>query len=441
MSIAKQLQKISLFKKNTGLQKILSNISWLFADRILRMGCGLIVGVWVARYLGVQQFGILNYAAAFVAIFNPLAVLGLEAVVVRRLVADPTQRQQLLGTSFWMRFGAGCLTWLITIIGIYWLRHDDPTTIAIAIVLGATSIFQSFDIIDLWYQSQVQSKYTVIAKNTTFVAIAILKVYLLTIKAPLIAFAWAGLADICVAALALVMTYQLQGYSIWKWRWCLTTAKSLISESLPLIFSSLAIIIYVKIDQIMLGQMMNDSTVGIYSAATRISEVWYFIPVTIVSSFSPSIYQAKEISRSLYDRKIVKLNQLVVFVSIIIALPMTFMSNTAISILFGSNYIDAGNILAVHIWATVFVSMGVASSPWFIAEGLTHLQMYKSILGAIMNIILNIFLIPAYGGMGAAIATVISYASSDLLSNLIHPRTRSVFMLQLRSLNLFTLIS
>ena len=188
MSIAKRLQELPLFKNSTGLYQIVANISWLFADRILRMGFGLIVGVWVARYLGVQQFGIVNYATAFVAIFNPLATLGLDVVVVRRLVADPEQQQQILGTSFWMRFVAGWLTWAIAIIGIYVLRPDDRTMIVTVTILGAASIFQSIDTIDLWFQSQVQSKYSVLAKNAAFLATASIKVGLIVIQAPLLAF-------------------------------------------------------------------------------------------------------------------------------------------------------------------------------------------------------------------------------------------------------------
>jgi polysaccharide transporter, PST family len=437
MSIAKKVQNL-IFNNSGGFYKILANIGWLFADRVLRMGCGLIIGAWVARYLGVQQYGILNYAMAFVAILNPFAILGLEAVVVRRAISTPIQQRQVLGTAFWMRFVAGCLTCLMTTIGVYYLT-DDRTTIAVVTILGATNIFQAFDVIDLWYQSQVLSKYTVIAKNTVFVAISILRVYLLTIKAPLVAFAWAGLADIAFCGLALVISYQLTGHSLWQWQWCISIAKSLIRESLPLVFSSFAIMIYMRIDQIMLGQMLDNVAVGIYSSATRISEIWYFIPVTIVASVSPSIYQAREVSQSLAELKIMKLNRILVLVAVAIAIPMTFLSKTIIVLMFGDSYTDAGNVLAVHTWAMVFVSMGLASSSWFIAEGLTRLQMYKSVLGALVNIILNLFLIPPYGAMGAAIATVISYAASDLLSNVIHPQTRSIFKLQVKSLNPFNL--
>ncbi len=434
MFISKVIQKVSLLKGRTGLHKILANISWLFADRILRMGFGLVVGIWVARYLGVQQFGLLNYAIAFVAIFNPLANLGLDVVVVRRLVADPTQQQSILGTSFWMRFVAGWLTWLAVIIGIYLLRHDDAMTIVTVMILGAANIFQSFDTIDLWFQSQVRSKYSVLAKNAAFIATTSIRVVMVLSHAPIVAFVVAILLEAVLGAVGLLIVYKQQGYLVKLWQWSRSLAQDLLRESLPLILSGLTIMIYMRIDQIMLGQMIGDKAVGVYSAATRISEVWYFIPMTVSSSVMPSIFNAKEISEELYYQRIGGLNRGLTWLAIAVAIVMTFVSKPLIVMLFGNSYIESGTILAVHIWASVFVFSGVATSGWFIAENLSYLSLYRTLSGAIVNILLNIFLIPIYGGLGAAIATVIAQAVASFISNGVNPKTRKLFKVQIKSL-------
>lgn len=434
MFISKVIQKVSLLKGRTGLHKILANISWLFADRILRMGFGLVVGIWVARYLGVQQFGLLNYAIAFVAIFNPLANLGLDVVVVRRLVADPTQQQSILGTSFWMRFVAGWLTWLAVIIGIYLLRHDDAMTIVTVMILGAANIFQSFDTIDLWFQSQVRSKYSVLAKNAAFIATTSIRVVMVLSHAPLVAFVVAILLEAVLGAVGLLIVYKQQGYLVKLWQWSRSLAQDLLRESLPLILSGLTIMIYMRIDQIMLGQMIGDKAVGVYSAATRISEVWYFIPMTVSSSVMPSIFNAKEISEELYYQRIGGLNRGLTWLAIAVAIVMTFVSKPLIVMLFGNSYIESGTILAVHIWASVFVFSGVATSGWFIAENLSYLSLYRTLSGAIVNILLNFFLIPIYGGLGAAIATVIAQAVASFISNGVNPKTRKLFKVQIKSL-------
>jgi polysaccharide transporter, PST family len=440
MPIPRLFQKILTRFDRGESSKILANISWLFADQILRMGIGLVIGVWIARYLGTEQFGLLNYATAFVALFSPLCNLGLDGLVIKRLVDDTADHGQILGTSFWMRLGAGCLTWAAIIVGILFLRHNDLNAILIVAILGCSSIFQAFNTIDLWFQSQIKSKYSVIAKNLAFIIVSVLKVSAVIVHAPLIVFACLLLLESGLSAIALLVFFNQtnQTHLLNLWSWSRSLAKDLLQESWPLIFSGLGVIVYLRIDQIMLGQMIGNQEVGIYSAATRISEIWYFIPTTIAASVSPAIYKAKKISEFSYYNKTKELNTLLVLGSIIISLPLTFLSGTIIGLLFGDNYAPAAEILSIHIWASVFVATGVATSHWFIAEGLNHLSMYKTLLGAISNVILNLLLIPIYAGKGAAIATVISYALSGFIFHAIHPKTVKIFKVQI---NLFQLFS
>ena len=427
-------KKLSLLKSSDRFRGIIANTGWLFADRILRMGVGLFVGVWVARYLGVEQFGVFNYATAFVALFSTLSTLGLDAIVVRSIVREPEKRLQILGTAFWLKLIGGIAALVLAVSSIIVLRHDDQLTISLVAILASVGIFQAFDTIDLWFQSQVQSKYTVIAKNTAFVIISLVKVALISIHAPLIAFAWTALGEVGLGALGLIISYRVRGYSPWLWPWSSPLAKTLLKESWPLILSGLTIMIYMRIDQIMLGQMIGDKAVGLYSAATRISEVWYFIPMAIASSVSPAIYAAKEVSEALYYQRIEEFLRLLSWLSIVVAVPMSFLSGTIITALFGKSYEASASILAIHIWASLFVFMGVGTSSWFIAEGLTQFALRRTIMGAITNVFLNIFLIPTYGGVGAAIATVISQAVASFLSNATHPKTRKIFKLQVKSL-------
>ncbi|MFM6369963.1 MAG: flippase, partial [Dolichospermum sp.] len=406
----------------------------LFADRILRMGVGLFVGVWVARYLGVQQFGVFNYATAFVALFSTLSTLGLDSIVVRSIVREPEKRAEILVTAFWLKLFGGVAALLLAVSSIIVVRHDDQLTISLVAILSSVGIFQAFDTIDLWFQSQVQSKYTVIAKNTAFVITALVKVALISFHAPLIAFAWAALGEVSLGAIGLIISYRVRGYSPWLWPWSLPLAKTLLKESWPLILSGVTIMIYMRIDQIMLGQMVGDKAVGLYSAATRISEVWYFIPTVIASSVSPAIYAAKEVSEALYYQRIKQLIRMLVLISLVISVPMSLMSFKLITILFGNGYAEAGKILAIHIWASLFVFMGVATSPWFIAEGLTEFSFHRTLIGAVVNVVLNFILIPSCGGIGAAIATVIAYAIAAFLANGINSKTHRIFTIQLKSL-------
>jgi PST family polysaccharide transporter len=429
-----KIKNLSQLKSHSKLRAIASNTGWLFADRILRMGAGLFVGVWVARYLGTKNYGLFNYGMAFVSLFTPIFTLGLDDVVVRHLVRESSNKSEILGTTFGLKLIGGIVSILLVVACIFLLNENQVITIWLVAILAMTGIFRSADTIDLWFQSQVQSKYSVIAKNIAYLLSTLLKVGLILTKAPLLAFAWATLAEIIMGAIGLMAIYQAKGFfRLSHWKWSLTTAKNLLRESFPLIFSGFAILIFMKIDQIMLGQMKGNSEVGIYSAAVRISELWYFIPTTIVSSVAPAIYAAKEKSEHHYYKRIGQLLRLLTYISLAISIPMTFLSKNIVLLMFGDGFTEAGSILAVHIWASLFVFMGVATSPWFIAEGLNNVSLGKTLLGAILNVILNFLLIPSYSGLGAAIATIVSQAVAAFLSNAVDKRTHKLFKIQIQS--------
>lgn len=425
---------IDKIKNRPNLHIVVANIGWLFLDKLLRMGIGLYVTLSIARYLGASQFGTFNYATAFAAMFSPIATLGLDAVVIRYLVNDSLSKREILPTVFWLKFGGSLGALLLSVGSIYFFRQNDVLTVSLVAILAGVGVIQTFDTIDIWFQSQIQSKYTVIAKNVAFILAALLRVMLIESKAPLISFAIAGLVEAGLGALGLVILFRVKGNTLSLLQWSTPLAKKLLRESWPLILSGLSIMIYMRIDQIMLGQMIGEKAVGIYSAATRISEIWYFIPMAISSSVAPSIYAAKKINEQVYYQRIKQFIRLMVFISILIAIPMTFLSSFIVTTLFGNEYIESGEILAIHVWAAVFVFMGVATSPWFNAEELNHLSFQRTFLGGMINVGLNLVLIPAYGGIGASIATVISQAFASFLSNVINPETRKIFRIQLRSL-------
>jgi O-antigen/teichoic acid export membrane protein len=422
------------------LQKILINTSWLFADRIISMGVGLLVGVWVARYLGPEQFGLFNYVAAFVALFSAIATLGLNGIVVRDLVKEPKATNATLGTAFVLQLIGGLLAVGMAVIVIGYLRPGDALAKLMVAVLGFVMVFKATEVVKYWFESQVQSKYTVWAENAVFIVIAGIKIVLILSHAPLMAFVWAVLAEAALVALALLCVYARCGSGLRNWQVQIQRAKSLLKDSWPLILSGLAIMVYMRIDQIMLGQMLGDEAVGIYSAAVRISEVWYFVPMAIVASVFPSIIEAKKKSEALYYQRLQWLYDVMVVLALSVAVPMTFLSDWAVSLLFGQAYEQAGAVLAIHIWTAVFVGLSFSSGRWFINEGYTLLALKRNLLGLVVNVILNTYLIPLYGPKGAALATLLSYFMASYASDLFSRKTRMVFLQKTRALFLLSII-
>jgi len=202
--------------------------------------------------------------------------------------------------------------------------------------------------------------------------------------------------------------------------------------------SSIAVMIYMKIDQIMIGQMLGNDAVGIYSAAVRISEIWYFIATAVAASVLPTILEAKKNNEAQYRLRLQALFDLMTWIAIIVALPVTFFAMPLVTMLFGAEYSEAGGVLAIHVWATVFVFLGVAGGNWFLAENQQLISLQRTALGAVVNVLLNILLIPMMGVVGAAWATLIAYAVAAMLSDATQHATRDMFMMKIRSLNLLS---
>jgi PST family polysaccharide transporter len=412
------------------LQKALTNTAWLFGDKILRMGVGLLVVVWIARYLGPEQFGLLNYAMAIVALFGAVASLGLNGIVVRDLIQEPETANTTLGTAFLLQIIGGLLAFGLAIVTVSFARPDNDLAKLVVAVLGFVMVFKSSEVVKYWFESQVKSKYIVWVENGAFLILAVVKVGLILTQASLIAFIWAAFAEGLLVATGLLSMYAWRGGVLSAWRIRYGRAKALLKDGWPLILSGLAVMVYMRIDQIMLGQMMGDEAVGIYTAAVRISEVWYFIPMAIVASVFPSIIEAKKRSEALYYRRLQKLFDLMVFLALAVAIPMTFLADWVVVLLFGREFAQAGPVLTIHIWACIFTFLGVASGKWFLVENMSTFLFYRTAMGAVMNVILNLILIPLSGVYGAAIATLISYACAGFVFDLFEKRSRKIFIMK-----------
>ena len=422
------------------LEKAIANTGWLFVDNIIRMGMGLFVGVWLARYLGPQQIGLLNFSTAFAGLFGALATLGLDNIIVRELVRHPEQRDVFLGSAFGLKLIGGFLTLLITLIAVVLIRPGETPTFWLVGLSAAGFIFQPLHVIRFYFQARVQSKYTVYAANAAFLLVTLVKIVLLLRHAPLIAFAWAALAEVILTSLFLIIAYRYNHLKIRAWRFERAVAWEQLKDSWQLIFSSLAFMIYMRIDQVMLGQMLNDHEVGIFSAAVRISEVWYFIPTAIVASVYPIIILTRETNEVLSYQRLQKLFDLMVLLGVSIAVVTTFASPYIIDHLYGASYAASADVLALHIWAGVFFSLWGASGTWFIAENLQRHAFNRNFVGGVVNVLINIYMIPRYGPIGAAISTIISAGCASVFFNAFNPRTRPIFICQIKALLLYDII-
>ncbi|MCQ6959929.1 flippase [Mucilaginibacter aquariorum] len=423
------------------LEKYFKNTGWLLIARVGSMVVKFVINsVLLSRYLSTEQFGILNYPMAIVTFTMAIAALGLDGFITRELLTHPERKDTLLGTAFWLRLMAGFTTLPIVFVAYMLLSLAKPleTPFSYVLIVAFTSVVQSVNIIDSFFQSKVQGKSIMYVQVSGNVISALVKLVFIILKLPLIWFVYSLLFDAIILAAGYIILYIKNDNRIRNWTYDGRITGYLLKHSWPLAFSAILVTIYMKIDQVMIPMYVKASELGIYMTAASLSENWYFIPVAIVTSVFPAIMHARKTDIERYYKRLQNMYDLMVVLSVCIALIMSLGANFIYHILYTKPYWPAAPVLAVHVWAGVFVFLGSASGQYLIAEGYFKLSMLRTGVGAIVNIVLNIFFIPKYGIIGAAYATLIAYAVATFFIVLI-PKTRHQGLMMFKSLFLISL--
>ncbi len=406
----------------SGRARLFGNIGWLFADRVVRMGVGLLVGVWVARYLGPGDFGLLNYVMAVTALFVTIGVLGLNDIVVRDLVSTPEESGEIIGTAMRLQLLAGVVAFGTAMAAIMVMRPGEPHTWAIMALFAISLLGQCGDTVRAWFESRVQARTVVWVANGVFAVATALRVIGILAGLPLAWFALLSGLELLLTNAGLVLAIRRSAAgtpaAMANWRFSRERAVRMLQNSWPLALSGIAITLNMRIDQVMLGQLLDDTAVGLFSAAVRVSEVWYFIPVAVVASAFPFI--AGQSDQKVADRRWRQLYAGMFWLSVAAGVFATLFGEGVIRLLFGDAFAPAGGILVIHIWSGFNVALGLVWSRWIVLENQPRIQLAAQTLGAVVNIGLNLLLIPRLGVIGAAWATLASYWISGLFSFVIY---------------------
>lgn len=398
------------------LHKALHNTSWLLFDKVLRALLGVGVGAWLARYLGPSQFGELAYCIAFISIFQAISNLGLDGIVVRELSRDKNKANMVLGTVLQMRLLVGCFCWILAVLIFYLFNRDDTHLIVLVIIVGGSLVFQAADTVDLWFQSQVQSRRTVLAKACAYIISNGIKIALILMHAPLIAFAIVVASEAAMNAFALFLSYR--SYPC-KGGWQIRTqiSKTLLRESWPYIISGLSIMIYMRIDQIMIKNILNDAALGLYAAMLPLSNIWNVIPITICSSIAPIMARKKIQGDQHFDEALLFVFRSFWLISVSISFITIFFSPLLIQLLYGESYKEVSGVLNIYILTNIPIFLGVAQSLWLLNQRRSYISVIQTLSGAVISICGNLLLLPIFGLKGAAISAVTSQIFSAMLIN------------------------
>lgn len=410
---------VSTLKKSKNVR----NSAWIIGQQVFQMLLQLVVGVLTARYLGPSNYGSLNYTASFVVFFTSVATLGMDGVVIRKIIEHPEKEAEYLGSCMGLRLISSLLSIISVSIIVYVLNPSEPIKLLLVILQSFQLSFKAIQILDAWFQRYLISKYVSIGKMIACIVVSAYKIFLLMSSKSIIWFAFSNsLTDGVIALLEIYFFSSLCGK---KLRFSLRTGLDVLHDSYHFILSGIMVAIYGQMDRIMIGQMMSDLDVGYYTTATAICSMWIFVPSAIITSFQPTIMELKKRGDEiLYLLRLKQLYSFIIWLCIIVSVLIVILGKMIVFILYGAEYFGAIPALRIVIWCETFAMIGSARGIWIICENKNKYVKYYLAIGAVINLVLNAVLIPSMGINGAAIATLITQITTSVIAPLLFKETR-----------------
>ena len=413
--------------------RVLKNATWIIACKIVQSLLGLVVTMLSARYLGPSGYGLINYASSIVAFVAPVMQLGLNGILVQEIVNDPEKEGETLGTALAMTFVSSffCILGVLAFVSI--ANHHEPTTIIVCALYSVLLIFQALEMIQYWFQAKLKSKYTSIVMLIAYVAMSVYKIVLLATGSDIYWFALSNALDYMIIAFSLLVIYKKIGERKLSFSW--QKARSMFAKSKHYIFSNLMITIFAQTDRIMIKLMMDDASVGYYSAAVACAGMTGFVFSAIIDSARPSIFESKKVNEQAFEKNMSRLYCVIIYFSLLQCVAITLFSPLIVNILYGSKYSPTIDALRLIVWYTTFAYLGAVRNIWILAENKQKYLWILNLSGAVVNIILNAIFIPVWGIMGAAFASLITQIFTNIIMNILIRPIKRNNVLMLKGLN------
>jgi PST family polysaccharide transporter len=401
-----------------------SNALWLGSEKAIRVLVGLFVGLWVARYLGPEDYGQLQYAAAWVSLFGAIAWLGAGDAIVRDLVRDDSREARLMGAAFAIRFAGSFLAMIAAAsICTLFFPADSTVTKLIWIICLTTPFAEIPGGIWIWFQARMEMRLPILTRSISIMLGGVLQIGLIMLHAPLTAFAWALVAEAAVLFVAIFAVYLLRGGSVTAWRFHAPTIKETLISGSPIILASLVGSLNTRLDKLMLAWLGGFQDVGIYHAVTRFSVVLWFFPNMLMKALAPKFIYPKDLGRRL-PRNVAWISAALLAAAVIVA------GSDLVGLLLTEQYLPGVPVLLIHVWAGIFVYLDCPATQYLLATNRQRMLIFKSLGALIVNISLNTVLIPGMGAVGAAWATLAAQAWAGCLFYIVHPDVRDVHLIQ-----------
>ena len=411
----------------------LKNSFWLSSDAILKLISGLLVSIWMIKYLGAANFGKISYAIAINSIFSVVALLGLRDILIKEFVNENYSKETLIGTSAGLIFATSALLFLLNLLYFYLFKPTDTLTTQLVLITNLSLFFQFYFVYEYYQDAFLRAKNYILYKNIVTILSITLKIALLFFQAPLIAFAFPFFID----SLILFATYSFllkKNIDIHQISFQFPLAKHLLRQTMPILLSALSVRIYIDIDQIMLKQIIGDEANGTYAFAVKLANILLFIPSLIINSSLPEILNAQKQSTELMLHKILKLFQIVCFIGYIIVLFWYLAADFLVPFIATPDFYVSIHYLKILTWTGIFSALGGARTLYLVSINQNRFYFLSVFFSCLLNIFLNLLFIPKYGAFAACYNTLITTFIAGIGFNFLFKPLRPIGILQLKSI-------
>jgi len=433
LTISKKVkEKYNLLFSKTK-QEIFSNVLWAILGKLINLVSNFLIGVLIARYLGPSQFGLMNFVISFVAIFSVISNFGFENIEIRELSKPKENKARILGTAFILRISSSIIAFVFICITLF-LYETGIITKTLILVYSLTLFSSSFNVIRNYFTSTLKNKYIIKSEIVRMVLATIIKVYLLWFDYPLIYFIIVMTVEPFIVVCGYLISYIKKVDTIKKWHFNKVTASYLLKQSFPLFLTGSAVLLYNKVDQLMISEIIDNESLGYFSVASRFVDIIIILPMIMVQTLTPIMVRIREASIEKYEVKKVQFISIIVWGTILITLMFSLLAHWVIYFTYGVEYLNSVPVLKVIIWKSVGMALASTTGQLIIMEKIHKWAFIRNLIALIVCVGLNLIVIPKYGIIGASWVAVITILFASFLGNLFIPIYRPIMIIQMKSL-------
>ena len=410
---------------------MISNAGWLVFEKLIRIVQGILVGAAVARYLQPERFGVLSLGLTIVGIATMLSELSLEKILVKYYATNEWNKEKLLSQAWKTTSIFGLILFATTILSSQFIEFKSLKYTIVVLSFGLLE--QTSFIYRVPFTASLQSKKLVILDLLVSLVFAVFQIYLILQKADLVFFALVYVLSKMVTGASIYLLYRSTFKDANVSERNIISIQRLIRESFPILSAALIAYLYTKVDRVMVGYISGIEELGFYSVAGRIYEYSWIIPTSLIQSVQPKIAIEASREEGFNHELFKKICSSLAFIGILMNILFLVSSQLIITLLYGEEYRRSIVILIILSFSLLPLCIGRLRNFIWIAHGFQKYLIYVNIAGLITNFVLNLILIPKYGGAGAALATVVSITIQMWLSTYFLKSTRVVGKLQTES--------